>query len=64
MRGNDCPVKYPKKKLYLCTRKTLKTQIMNIKQAKDNRIEKALADCCAEPIACNVVETLVVIFFR
>ena len=62
--GEWLPSKISEKKLYLCTRKTLKTQIMNIKQAKDDCIEKVLASCCAEPIACNVVETLVVIFFR
>ena len=34
--GDDCPVKISEKKLYLCTRKTLKTQIMNVKQTKGN----------------------------
>lgn len=28
---------------------------MNIKQAKDNRIEKALADCCSKTPVGNVV---------
>ncbi len=37
---------------------------MNIKQAKDNRIEKALADCCSETSVGNVGAISVEFLFR